>query len=157
MGLLDSCSHLCQVSTNPTGMPSLCFTKKLQDSWWAVIILQTMENNVDRQLYSISIIYSCLDSPAKSQTAFCQLLCTHSGKIASVLRSLEARHTKIAWEEEAHAGVTCLYLQSKTKNTISQSVLWLPGYHLKYKLLPLYTYYFFLNMPYLNNPLNKKT
>lgn len=93
-GLLDSCSHLCQVLTNPTCMPSLCFTKKLGDSWWAVIILQLMENNVERQLYSISIIYSCLDSPAKNQTAFCQLLCTHSGKIASVQRSLQARHNK---------------------------------------------------------------
>lgn len=93
-GLLDSCSHLCHISTNPTCMPSLCFTKKLGDSWWAVIILQPMESNVERQPYGISVIYSCLDSPAKSQTAFCQPLRTHSGETATVRRSLQARHNK---------------------------------------------------------------
>lgn len=95
--------------------------KKLQDSWWAVIILQPLENNADRKLHCISIIYSCLDSPPKSQTAFCHLLYTYSGKIASPMRSLQARHTKnIAREEEAHAGLSCLYLHSKAKKTVRQ-------------------------------------
>jgi len=49
-----------------------------------------MENKLEKQLYSISIISSLLDSPAKSLTAFCHLLCTHSGKIAC----LQARHNK---------------------------------------------------------------
>lgn len=35
------------------------------------LILQLTVNNTDIQLYNISIIYSCLDFPVKSQTTFC--------------------------------------------------------------------------------------
>ena len=46
------------------------------------------------RLHSVSIIYSCLDSPTTNLTAFHQLLCTHDHKTASVLRNLQARHRK---------------------------------------------------------------
>lgn len=52
-GWLDSCSHLCQVSTNPTCIHNLCLKKeekrkkKKKKSCGAVIILLPIENNVD--------------------------------------------------------------------------------------------------------------
>lgn len=79
-----------------------------------------MKSNVVRQLHSISITYSCLDFPAKSQAPICQLLCTHHGKIISVLRNLQTRHNKNSKKRRGRSNLLSSKEQSQEDHEVGQ-------------------------------------
>lgn len=102
----------------------------------------THEKNVVRQFHSINIIYSCLDFPAKSQAPVCWLLRTHHGKITSVLRSLQTRHTKNSKERRDTSRSNLLLSKEQTQEDCEVSQYC--GSHLKYNSLPLKLFFFLI-------------